>query len=90
MEMMNVTKATMAWELHQQGVPKAHISQRLGKHRETIHLWIKGVEREGLMAFLDRYLNAKKGPRPKRRTSPMVKRWVWEYGNGRRDAAGRR
>jgi len=30
------------------------------------------------MAFLDRYLNAKKGPRPKRRTSPMVKRWVWD------------
>ena len=78
MDMMNVTKITMAWELHQQGVPKTHIAQRLGKHRETIHLWIKGVEREGLMPFLDGYLKAKKGPRPKRRISPIVKRWVWD------------
>ena len=66
MDMMNVTKVTMAWELHQQGVPKTHIAQRLGKHRETIHLWIKGVEQEGLMPFLDRYLKAKKGRRPRR------------------------
>ena len=53
MDMMNATKVTMAWEMHQQGVPKTHIAQRLGKYRETIHLWIKGVEREGLMPFLD-------------------------------------
>ena len=35
-----------------------------------------GVEREGLMPFLEGYLNAKKGPRPKGRTPLMVKRWV--------------
>ena len=51
MDMMNETKVTMGWELHQQGVPKTHIAQRLGKHRETIHLWIKGLEREGLSPF---------------------------------------
>ncbi len=53
MDMLNTTKITMAWELHEQGVPKAQIARRLDKHRETIHLWIKGVEREGLMSFLD-------------------------------------
>ena len=28
MAMLNVTMITMAWELHRQGVPKAHIAQR--------------------------------------------------------------
>ena len=77
MDMLNVTMITMAWELYQEGVPKTHIAQRLGKHRETIHLWIGGIEREGLLPFLDRYQQAKKGPRPKRQVDPTVKRWVW-------------
>ena len=77
MDMLNATKITMDWELHQQGLSKTHIAQRLKKHRETIHLWIKGVEREGLMPFLDGYHKAKKGPRRKRRVKPKVKRWVW-------------
>ena len=42
MDMLNVTLITLAWELYQKGVPKAHIAQRLGRHRETIHLWIRG------------------------------------------------
>ena len=77
MDMLNVTMITMVWELYQEGVPKTHIAQRLGKHRETIHLWIGGIEREGLLPFLDRYQQAKKGPRPKRQVDPTVKRWVW-------------
>lgn len=77
MDMLNVTIVTMAWELHREGVPKAHIAQQLGKHRETIHLWICGIEQEGLLPFLDRYEKAKKGPRPKRQVGPVVKRWVW-------------
>ena len=63
MDMLNVTLITLAWELHQQGVPKAHIAERLGKHRETVHLWIREIEDAGLLPFLDRYQQAKKGPR---------------------------
>jgi len=64
MDMLNLTLITLAWELYQQGVPKSHIAKGLGKNRETVHLWLKGIEAEG--------------PRPKRQVDPLVKRWVWE------------
>jgi len=78
MGMSNLTLITLAWELYQQGVPKSRIAKRLGKNRETIHLWVKGVEAEGLLPFLERYQQAKKGPRTGRQVDPLVKRWVWE------------
>ncbi len=77
MDMSNLTMITLAWELYQQGVPKAQIARRLGRHRETVHLWICGIQEEGLLPFLDRYQQAKKAPRPKRQVDPVVKRWVW-------------
>ena len=54
------------------------IAQRLGKHRETIHLWIKGIEQYGLLGFLDKHDQAKKGERRSRRVDPIVKRLVWQ------------
>ena len=60
------------------GVPKSHIAARPGKHRETIHIWIKGIEKHGLLGFLDRYEQAKKGERKRRQVDPMVKRLVWK------------
>src|SRR3989304_4826010 len=78
MDMSNLTLITLAWELHQQGVPKSRIAKRLGKNRETIHLWLKGIEEEGLLPFLERYQQAKKGPRTQRQVDPLLKRWVWE------------
>ena len=77
MDMSNLTQITLAWELYQEGMAKVKIARRLGRHRETIHLLIRGIEEQGLLPFLDRYQRAKKGPRPKRRVDPMVKRWVW-------------
>jgi len=76
MDMQNSTLITLCWELHQQGVPKSHIAQQLNKNRETIHIWIKGIMRYGLLRFLDRYGLAKKGERTKRQVSPVVKRLV--------------
>ncbi|MEK7777041.1 MAG: hypothetical protein AAB303_00240 [Chloroflexota bacterium] len=35
-------------------MPKSRIAKRLGKNRETIHLWLKGIEAEGLLPFLER------------------------------------
>ena len=78
MDMSNLTLITLAWELYQQGVSKSRIAKRLGKNRETIHLWLKGIEAEGLLPFLGRYQQAKKGPRTARQVDPLVKRWVWE------------
>ncbi len=78
MDMLNETLITLCQELHEQGLPKSHIAERLGKNRETIHIWIKGIERHGLVGFLDRYRQAKKGERAKRKANPIVKRWIWE------------
>lgn len=78
MDMLNETVITLCGELYEQGMPKARIARKLGKHRETIHIWLKGIERYGLTGFLDRYRQAKKGERAKRKANPLVKRWVWE------------
>jgi len=77
MDMTNETLITLCWELYEQGIPKTHIAGRISKHRETVHLWIKGIERYGLMPFLDRYRMAKKGERRKRKLTAQVKRLIW-------------
>ena len=59
-------------------MPKTRIAGRLGRHRETIHIWIQNIERYGLLAFLDRYERAKKGERKRRQVDPIVKRLVWK------------
>ena len=78
MDMQNNTLITLCWELHEQGIPKSRIAERLGKHRETVHLWIKNIERYGLLPFLDRYTRAKKGKRQRRQVDATVKRLVWK------------
>jgi transposase len=78
MDMTNETLIVLCWELYEQGIPKVRIAKILGKHRETIHLWIKSINRVGLLGFLDNYKQAKKGERKKRQVDPIVKRWVWE------------
>jgi transposase len=74
--MDNKTRIVLAWELYEQGVPRTHIAQQLERHRETVGLWIKGIEREGLAAFLDSYDQAKKVPRRKRQVDAITKRRV--------------
>jgi len=72
MDMLNETLITLCGELYEQGLPKSHIAQKLGKNRETIHIWIRGIERHGLIEFLDKYQQAKKGERSKRKANPLV------------------
>jgi len=50
MDMTNTTLITLCWELYRQGVPKMHIAKRLGKHRDTIILWIRNIERYELLS----------------------------------------
>ncbi len=90
MDMNTFTLITLAWELHQQGIPKQHIANQLGKHRETIILWIQGVEQYGLLGFLDHYQKAKKGPRIHRQVDPILKRWVWEIREREKDCCGQK
>ncbi len=90
MDMTNASLITICWELYEQGIPKSHIAKKLGKHRETIYLWIKASKRYGLMGFLDRYHQAKKGARKKRRVNPIFKRWVWEIREREYDCCGQK
>ncbi len=41
--MEKLTQITLASELHKQGVPKSHIARHLGRNRETIILWRRGI-----------------------------------------------
>ncbi|MCL4386784.1 DDE-type integrase/transposase/recombinase [Patescibacteria group bacterium] len=77
--MNQLTKITIAWELFAQQMPKTHIAEQLEVNRETVHLWIIGIENNerGLLGFLDDYAKAKKGKRPKRQVDPILKRRVW-------------
>lgn len=90
MDMLNETLITLCGELYEQGLTKSHIAQRLGKNRETIHIWLKGIERYGLIEFLDRYRQAKKGERAKRKANPLVKRWIWEIREREYDCCGQK
>ena len=90
MDMTNETLVVLCWELYEQGMPKSRIARRLGKHRETIHLWIKGIKGAGLIGFLDKYKQAKKGERKKRQVDPIVKRWVWEIREREYDCCGQK
>lgn len=88
--MTNETLIVLCWELYEQGMPKIRIARRLGKHRETIHLWAKGIKGAGLIGFLDKYQQAKKGERKKRQVDPIVKRWVWEIREREYDCCGQK
>ncbi|MBU1000742.1 integrase core domain-containing protein [Patescibacteria group bacterium] len=88
--MQNITKITLSWELYETGIPKTHIASRLEVNRDTIRLWIKGIERLGLLGFLDSYIQAKKGQRVKRQVNPILKRWIWEIREREMDCCGQK
>ena len=88
--MNQLTKITLAWELHEQGIPKAHRAKQLELSRETVPIWIKGIEECGLPEFLDRYFNAKKGERTKRQIDPILKRRVWSIREREMDCCGQK
>ena len=90
MDVLNITKITLAWELYEAGVAKAHIAARLSVNRDTIRLWIQGIESVGLVVYLDRYIRAKKGSRPKRQVNPILKRWVWKIRDREMDCCGQK
>lgn len=90
MDMLNETLITLCEELYEQGIPKSHIAEKLGKNRETIHIWIRGIEQYGLIKFLDSYRQAKKGERAKRKANPIVKKWIWEIREREYDCCGQK
>jgi len=92
MVMKQLTKISIACELFEQQVSKSHIAKQLGVHRETVHLWLKGIEDHplGLVGFMDQYSLSKKGPRTKRQVDPILKRWIWEIRERENDCCGQK
>lgn len=89
-EVNQLTKITIAWELFEQDIPKSHIAKQLEVTRETVHLWIKGIEEYGLLEFLDKYFKAKKGQRIKRQIDPILKRRIWKIRDREMDCCGQK
>ncbi len=90
MDMNNLTRISLAWELHQKGIPNTHISRHVGRHRETVGLWLKSIKKVGLDAFLYQYESAKKGSRLGRRLNPLIKRWIWDIRAREHDCCGQK
>ena len=62
MDMQTLTQLTLTFELAEQGLSHTTIAAHLGRHRETLGLWLKRMANYGLAGFLDRHTQAKKGP----------------------------
>jgi transposase len=90
MDMQNISLITLAWELYESGVGKTHIAEKLGKDRETIRIWIRGIEEVGLLPFLEQYEQAKKGERTKRKIHGQVKQWIWDIREREYDCCGQK
>lgn len=88
--MLNISLITLAGELFDQGVPKSRIATDLGKTRETIHIWVNGIQVYGLMGFLDRYEQAKKGKRTPRKVNPIIKDWIYQIRDREEDCCGQK
>ena len=90
--MNQITKISLAWELFGEGTPKAHIAQRLEVNRETVHLWLLGIQnnKNGLLGFLDDYSNSKKGERAKRKLDGLLKNQIWRIRDENRDCCGQK
>ena len=78
MDVNQIAKITLALELSEQGIPKTHISQKVGIGRATLYRWLYGIKNAGdLEIFIDQYLSSKKGQRAKRKIDGLLKLRVW-------------
>lgn len=71
--MTTVSLVELAWELHKVGQSPVTIARTVGRDRATIYRWITGIRLYGIRRYLQRYRNAKKGRRQKRKTDPVIK-----------------
>ena len=90
MDMHTLTQLPLTLELAEQGLSHTKIAARLGRHRETIGLWLKGMASDGLAGFLDRQTQAKKGPRQARQVPARIKRLIWELRVREHDCCGQK
>ncbi len=90
MEMERSTEIVLAQELFEQGLSKSAIARRLGRDRETIRLWLRGVEQHGPQAFPDKSAAACKVARPARQVDALVKLWRGQIRQREHDCCGQK
>ena len=90
MLMEKATEIVLCCELSEQGLSKSAIARRLGRDRETIRFWLRGVEQVGLKSFIDQNASACKAPRPLRQVDARVKLWIWQIREREHDCCGQK
>lgn len=91
MDVLNVTKITLCFELFEQGIPQAHIAKQLGIDRATVYRWLTGIKKAGeLELFLDQYLSSKKGPRLKRKVDGLLKKRIYRLREENNECCGQK
>ncbi|MDO8551484.1 MAG: integrase core domain-containing protein [bacterium] len=90
MDVNQLTKIVIAWEMYGSRVPKSHIASQLCVHRETIHLWVESIEKAGLTTYLEQYTKAKKGERAKRKVDGLLKATIWRLREENRDCCAQK
>ena len=88
--MEKITEITLAWELFEQGVPKAHIARHLGRSRETVIIWIQAIQQHGLKAYLQLHPQANKQPRPVRQVRMSTKQLIWAIRQREKNCCGQK
>jgi len=88
--MEKATEIVLARELSEQGLSKSAIARQLGRDRETIRFWLRGVERVGVKSLVDHNAAACKVSRPSRQIDALVKIWVWQIREREHDCCGQK
>ena len=91
MDVLQVSKIAVCWEMYVCGTPVTHIAEQLQIHRDTAHRWIREIRNaDSLEKYIDQYLNAKKGERAKRKIDPILKRRIWRLREENKDCCGQK
>ena len=90
MDMETMTQMALALELYREGIGKCRIAQHLGKDRETIRIWLRGIEEYGVTGYIDRHRQSKRSPRPARQVPLAIKKLIWSIREREMDCCGQK
>jgi len=90
MNVQQITKIILCSELFNKGLPQTHIAEELGINRDTVRLWINGIQENTLFGFIDKYSCAKKGERSKRKIDVLTKSRIYKLRTNNRDCCGQK
>lgn len=91
MEVLQISKISIAWEMYSFGVSIDEISEQLHVHRATVYRWISGIRKsDDLEIYLDSYISSKKGPRAKRKVNSTLKKNVFKIREENNDCCGQK